>query len=175
MPIRTGWLSSLVNVYDSLTEENVGVIGPKLLYGNGSIQHAGMKFVRYGLWDNFWINDHPNKGQPNFSESNSRPKKISAVTGACMMVTRELYDQVSGLDEEYIAGDYEDSDFCLKLHAQGRENYYIPHIELFHLERQSLSLSQTQEKDDLWKFRRSLYNCWLYNHKWEEYILKNNL
>jgi|GEM_PF-2492483 len=169
MPIRSLWLLSLVNVYKSLP--NVGVIAPKLLYGDGSIQHAGLKFIKSASRGDFWVNEHPRKGQPNFPELTYAPQKLAAVTGACMMVSRQLYDLVGGLDEEYIIGDYEDSDFCLKLHAQGRENYYIPNIELYHLERQSLS----QHQNELWRLNRTLYNCWLYNQKWSKYITEKNL
>jgi GT2 family glycosyltransferase len=168
MPIRTGWLSSLFNIYDSLAESNVGAIGPKLLYGDGSIQHAGIKFIKSRPWGNFWVNDHPRKGQPNFSDPDSRPQKLTAVTGACLMVSRELYHLVDGMDEEYIIGDYEDSDFCLKLHDKGFENYYIPNIELFHFERQSQKIHQCN--DALWHKNRTLYNVWLYNKKWGKLI-----
>ena len=171
MPIGPGWLSSLVNSYQSL--ENVGVIGPKLLYGDRSIQHAGMKFSKYAPWGDLWINDHPRKGQPNFPEINREPQKLAAVTGACMMVSRQLYDLVSGLDEDYIIGDFEDSDFCLKILSQSLANYYIPNVELFHLERQSISLYQQREQ--LWRTNRTIYNCWLYNQKWGKYIADNNL
>jgi GT2 family glycosyltransferase len=90
-----------------------------------------------------------------------------------MMVSRELYDDVGGIDEEYIIGDFEDSDLCLKLHAKGFKNYYIPGVELFHLERQSLSLNHNHGEQG--KRNQTLYNCWLFNQKWEQYILENIL
>ncbi|MEA5581051.1 glycosyltransferase [Nodularia harveyana UHCC-0300] len=171
MPIGSGWVSSLVNIYKSLN--NVGVIGAKLLYANGSIQHTGMKFINCSPWGDLFINYHPRKKQPNFPEIDSKPQKLPAVTGACLLVSRQLYEQVGGLDEEYIIGDYEDSDFCLKLHTQGFENYYIPDIELFHLERQSLSIHQKNE--ELWRANCTKYNCWLFNQKWGQYISDNHL
>jgi GT2 family glycosyltransferase/2-polyprenyl-3-methyl-5-hydroxy-6-metoxy-1,4-benzoquinol methylase len=171
MPVRSRWLSSLIKSYNDIAD--VGVIAPKLLYGDGSIQHAGMKFLRYGPWENLFINDHPKKGLPNFVERNSCPQELAAVTGACMMVSRELYDDVGGIDEEYIIGDFEDSDLCLKLHAKGFKNYYIPGVELFHLERQSLSLNHNHGEQG--KRNQTLYNCWLFNQKWEQYILENIL
>jgi len=171
MPVRSRWLSSLIKSYNDIAD--VGVIAPKLLYGDGSIQHAGMKFLRYGPWENLFINDHPKKGLPNFVERNSCPQELAAVTGACMMVSRELYDDVDGIDEEYIIGDFEDSDLCLKLHAKGFKNYYIPGVELFHLERQSLSLNHNHGEQG--KRNQTLYNCWLFNQKWEQYILENIL
>ncbi|MDB9411859.1 methyltransferase domain-containing protein [Microcystis aeruginosa] len=171
MPVRSRWLSSLIKSYNDIAD--VGVIAPKLLYGDGSIQHAGMKFLRYGPWENLFINDHPKKGLPNFVERNSCPQELAAVTGACIMVSRELYDDVGGIDEEYIIGDFEDSDLCLKLHAKGFKNYYIPGVELFHLERQSLSLNHNHGEQG--KRNQTLYNCWLFNQKWEQYILENIL
>ncbi len=171
MPIESGWVSSLVNIYKSLN--NVGAIGPKLLYGNGSIQHAGMKFIKCAHWGDLLINDHPRKNQPNFPEHDYKPQKLAAVTGACLLVSRQLYEQVGGLNEEYIINDYEDSDFCLELHAQGFDNYYIPDLELYHLERQSVSIYHKNE--EIWQINRTKYNCWLFNQKWGKYINDKNL
>ncbi|MBL1210220.1 glycosyltransferase [Geminocystis sp. GBBB08] len=171
MPIESGWVSSLANIYKSLN--NVGAIGPKLLYGNGSIQHAGMKFIKCAPWGDLLINDHPRKNQPNFPEDDYKPQKLAAITGACLMVSKQLYEQVDGLNEEYIINDYEDSDFCLKLHTQGFDNYYIPDIELFHLERQSVSIYPQNE--EIWQINRTKYNCWLFNQEWGKYINDKNL
>lgn len=170
MPKNSGWISSLVKKYDSLS--NIGAVCPKLLYADNSIQHAGIRFSQYGPWENLWVNDHPRKGQPNFMESNILPQKHPALTGACLMVSRELYTKVGGLDEDYIVGDFEDSDLCLKFHKQGLNNYYVPEIELFHLERQSLHQDQNESQ---WHSARTLYNCWIYNQKWSNYIQEKDL
>jgi GT2 family glycosyltransferase len=170
MPKKTGWLSSLVNIHDSLS--NPGSLGVKLLYGDGSIQHAGTKLFRCAAWDNLWSNEHPGKGQPNIPQPNATPQKIPTLTGACLMILKERYQRVGGFDESYILGDFEDSDLCLKLHQSGWENYYAPQIELFHLERQSVSRHGSEK---LWQLNRTVYNCWLHHQNWDEYIRRHNL
>jgi GT2 family glycosyltransferase/ubiquinone/menaquinone biosynthesis C-methylase UbiE len=168
MPSHSGWVSKLLSLYDSL--EQVGAIGAKLLYEDGSIQHAGMAFSPHPPWDNLLINDHPKKGQANLVQLNPQPQEVPAVTGACLMISRQLYDEVNGLDEEYIIGNFEDSDLCLKLHTKGYKNYYIPGVELFHFESQSIKSNSKQQS---WYQGHTLYNCWLHNLRWESYILNN--
>lgn len=162
MPKKAGWVKSLADIYDAL--EKPGAIAPKLLFEDGSIQHAGMSFIKdASLWANLWINDHPLKGQPNWPSEDLQPRKIHAVTGACLMTKKSLYLQAGGLDESYILGDFEDSDFCLKLGEHGYNNYYIPAIELYHLERQSQSLVESHNG---WKVKLSMFNCWQHHVKW---------
>jgi GT2 family glycosyltransferase len=170
MPVRSKWITSLIDIYNKLVESGVqvGAIGPKLLYGDGSIQHIGMYFEKCSHWGDLWSNVQPCKGQPNFSQIDVQPQKIPAVTGACLMITRELYNRLDGLDEEYILGNFEDSDLCLKACAEGFDTYYISSVELYHLERQSFNHHPMFQK--LWK--QTLYNCWLFNQKRSEYIEK---
>jgi len=177
-PKQTGWLKEMQEAYNSL--ENVGAIGPQLLYSDNSIQHAGMKFEPYPLWNNMWINEHPFKGMDANSHQNQylklesppKPQKIHAITAACLMVSRELYIQQQGLSEEYIIGDFEDSDFCLKLIDSGKNNYFIPAVELYHLERQSQSLTNNHQNN--WRENLTYFNCWQHHQKWDQVIQKLN-
>ena len=88
------------------------------------------------------------------------------MTAACMLIPADLYRKVGGFDEDFIRGDFEDSDLCLKVARTGRHIYYLPGIELFHLERQS------QELDDQNAMRAkiTLYNCWQQTNRWDETI-----
>lgn len=168
MPKQAGWLKVLADIYDAL--ERPGAIAPKLLYEDGSIQHAGIGFINdSSVWGNFWINDHPLKGQPNWPVEHTEPRAIGAVTGACLMIDKQLYFQSGGLDESYILGDFEDTDLCLKLGSQGYTNYYIPELELYHLERQSQSLVESHNG---WKTKLSMFNCWQHHIKWNDTIAK---
>jgi len=87
---------------------------------------------------------------------------VPAVTAACMMVDRALYEQVDGLPLHYVQGDYEDSELCLRLVEVGYENWYLDTAELYHLEGQSY----------LPGVRRipSEYNMWLHTSLWGERI-----
>lgn len=164
MPKAPGWLSGLQRAHAALN--NPGAIGPKLLYADGSLQHAGVAFEQRPGWPGLWINDHPGKGCRNLPQVNPAPVPVPAVTGACMLVERSLYESVGGLDEDYILGDFEDSDFCLALRRRGRQNWYIPSIELYHLERQSVSLLGAPD----WRMALTLCNAWRHTNKWDDVI-----
>jgi len=105
-------------------------------------------------------------------ESPPEPQKIHAITAARLMVSRELYIQHQGLSEKYIIGDFEDSDFCLKLIDSGKNNYFIPAIELYHLERQSQSLTNNHQNN--WRENLTYFNCWQHHQKWDQVIQKLN-
>jgi GT2 family glycosyltransferase len=83
---------------------------------------------------------------------------VPAVSGACLMVERSLWDQVGGLQPGYVQGGYEDSDLCLRLIDAGRDNWYLPSVTLHHLEDQSFpSEARTMA---------TAYNLWLQTHRW---------
>ena len=84
-----------------------------------------------------WDNMHYFKGQHRSLPAANVARQVPAVTGACMMVERELYERMGGLSHRYLQGGYEDSDFCLRLIDEGREHWYMPGAELYHLEDQS--------------------------------------
>jgi GT2 family glycosyltransferase len=156
-PRVPGWLGAMTTFYD--TTPNIGALGPKLLYEDDSLQHAGMYFkreVNMGLWSN----QHYFKGlHRNFPAANL-PRPVPAVTGACLMIETALYREIGGLRGMFIQGDYEDSDLCLRLSRAGRRNWYFPHVELYHLEGQSYPSEERRVK--------GAYNQWLHSHTWSE-------
>jgi GT2 family glycosyltransferase len=162
LPKRSHWISKLSRIYSSLP--NPGLLGAKLLYEDGSVQHAGMEFRRYSGWGNMWINDHPFKGQNPAGLNGIR--EVDGVTAACAMVESSLYRQLGGLSEDYVVGDFEDSDLCLRAASAGRGNYVALDVELYHLERQS----QNRSRDVIWRTNLTLYNCWLHNCRWNGVI-----
>ena len=163
MPRQHGWLAKLVEAYKSLPSP--GALGPRLLYPDGSLQHGGMEFVEEAWFPGVWLNDHPGKGLPTTKGSDAL-QRVPAITAACLMVTADLYQLVGGLDEGYPVGDFEDSDFCLKLRQLGHDSWVAPWIELFHLERQSQNL----DGDLDWRQSLTLYNAWRHSRKWDEFI-----
>jgi GT2 family glycosyltransferase len=165
IPKEKGWLTRLLDHYKKLP--GCGILGPTLLYEDKSIQHAGMKFGQYHFLEGFWLNEHPGKGIPVWlADTGSKPKPMPAVTGACMLISKELYNQVGGFDESYILGDFEDSDLCLKIRKMNLKCYYIPEVSLYHLERKSQSLFS----DHNWKYKVTLYNGWLHTKRWGKII-----
>ena len=125
-----------------------------------------MRFEHTPGLGGMWGNLHPGKGQPTSTDPAQGPTVVDAVTAACMLIPADLYRELGGLDEDFIRGDFEDSDLCLKVAGAGRHVYYLPGIELFHLERQS------QQLDDHNSMRAkiTLYNCWQMTSRWDETI-----
>lgn len=140
IPVASGWLATLRDALDTRDGSRmVGAVGPKLLFDDGSLQHAGLRFARD--LEGRWYNAHYFKGYPRDWPAANRPRMVPAVTGAAMLVARECFEQVGGLSEDYVVGDYEDSDFCLKLRAAGFDIRYEPRAELHHFERRSITLN----------------------------------
>ena len=164
LPKTRGWLSEMLTQYGAL--DKPGLLGVKLLYEDGSVQHAGMNFRRHAAWADMWINEHPHKGQN--AQGLTGVRQVDSVTAACAMVSASLYRELGGLSEDYIIGDFEDSDFCLRATAAGRRNYVTLDVELYHLERQS----QARIGDSQWRANLTLYNCWLHDKRWAAQIGK---
>ena len=162
MPKRPGWVGQLLGIYASL--DRPGLLGAKLLFADGSLQHGGMAFRRFAPLGRLWINDHPQKGQSPAGLSGTR--QVDAVTAACALIDAGLYRRLGGFSEDYIIGDFEDSDLCLRALTGGRRNYVALDVELYHLERQS----QEMIGDAVWRRNLTLYNCWLQNQRWSEVI-----
>lgn len=140
--ITVNWMEELL-MYAQ--REDVGAVGAKLYYGDKTIQHAG---VVIGL------GAHRTAGHTHYKQSRQNlgymgrlcyAQNVSAVTGACLMVKKSLFDQLGGLDESF-AVSLNDVDFCLKLRQRGLLNVFTPFAELFHYESISRGLDDQGEK-----------------------------
>jgi GT2 family glycosyltransferase len=159
IPDRPGWIDTL-NEFHASTP-GIGALGPKLLYEDDSIQHAGLYFARSAGSDR-WENAHCFKGLHRTLPEANVARPVPAVTAACMMVDRDLYEQVGGLPLHYVQGDYEDSELCLRIAEAGKENWYLPSAELYHLEGQSYVPAARRIPSE--------YNMWLHSSLWGEQI-----
>lgn len=114
---------------DFMKQNNkVGIIGAKLLYPIGTIQHAGM--VRMRLINHF---RHIYKYR-NYNHSPTNvPKRYISVTGACLYINREVINKIGYLDERYILS-YEDVDYCINTQSNGYDVWYIPYVMMIHYE-----------------------------------------
>lgn len=126
--IQSDWLSEMVSVAN---RKEVGCVGAKLLYPDGTIQHAG---VILGL-GGYAAHSHRGVGgnEPGYFCRAQVRQQLSAVTGACLVVKRAIYDAVCGLDEAFQVA-YNDVDFCLRVQNLGYQNIYTPFAELIHHE-----------------------------------------
>ena len=124
-----GWLEELASL---AVRPEIGCVGPKLLYPEGTIQHAGVVLGMNG------VAGHSYKRMPGQSEGYFRRllvnHGVSAVTGACLMVRRELFDKVGGLDEAALPVAFNDIDFCIKVREAGYRNLVAPNVTLIHHE-----------------------------------------
>jgi GT2 family glycosyltransferase/glycosyltransferase involved in cell wall biosynthesis len=124
---RAGWLAGLQ--FAASQEDDVGIVGAKLLYPDGRIQFAGT--VR-NLGAPEWF-DHRYRFKPEAWGPAAMPGPVLAVTGACMYVTRELIERIGLLDERYPMA-YEDVDWCLRAWQAGFRVMYFPAASLIHHE-----------------------------------------
>lgn len=126
------WLGEMMRY---AAREDVGAVGAKLLYSDGSLQHAG---VVVGMGEAAGhAHRHLAPGDPGYFRQARVAQFVTAVTGACLLVDRRKYEAVGGLDEQSFAIAYNDVDFCLKLECAGWRNVYTPHAILYHHESKS--------------------------------------
>lgn len=144
--ISPGWLTDMVGW---LEQPGVGAVGAKLLYTDGTIQHAG---VALGIGG---VASHPHK---RFSRRDTgyhgllnSVRECSAVTGACLLTRRDLFWQVGGL-EESLPRAYNDVDYCLRLGERGYRILFTPTAELYHHE----SVSRGRDSRDDAQFQQAI-------------------
>lgn len=162
-PRKPGWARELKRVLDE--RPDIGAVGPRLLFADGSIQHAGMVFRRrddLGVW----VNHHPHMGLDPALDPSKGLTVVPAVTGACLAMRRSDFDRVGGWDTGYLIGDFEDSDLCFKLRAEGFSVAYLPDVELTHLERQSFRMLGSGE----YRTRVVIYNAVRHQQRWGHLI-----
>lgn len=164
-PQQPGWLQTLIAELHG--NPSFGAVAPRLVFGDGSMQHAGMAFVRRDEWG-VWINHHPRMGLAPSLDPHTHTTTVPAVTGACLVIERDTFDAAGAWDTGYLIGDFEDSDLCLKLRANGLRVAYVPRVQLTHLERQSFKLLG---QDD---FRQKVvvYNAVRHQSRWADALLE---
>jgi GT2 family glycosyltransferase len=128
------WIERMV-MYSGMPE--IAAIGGRLLWEDGRLQHVGVRF-EHGL------PGHPYRGKPGdhrgYANGVVVARNCLAVTGACLMTRRELFEDVGGLDRE-LPVNYNDVDYCLRMHSEGRRIVYDPDLVMYHFE------SSTRSKD----------------------------
>jgi GT2 family glycosyltransferase len=158
VPEAPGWLSKLTAPLDE--NDSIVAAGARLLFDDQSLQHAGMHFTKDA--GGHWLNLHYFKGTPRDFAPALVTRRVPAVTGAALLVRRDSFIDVGGFSEDFIIGDYEDSDLCLKLREAGGEIVYCPQATLYHFERKSIGRHAGYQRSVA-----GLYNRWLAAIKWD--------
>ncbi len=138
--VSEGWLTEMVS---HALRPGVGAVGARLWYPDQTLQHAGMVLVG-GVARH--IHKHLPKGEPGFNGRAVLTQNFSAVTGACLVVRKALFEQVGGLNDQELAVGFNDVDFCLKLVEAGYRNVWTPHAELIHHESATRGQDHSPEK-----------------------------
>jgi len=159
LPKEPGWLGRMIAFFDS--RPAIGALGVKLLFEDDTLQHAGLYFRRSPI-SGLWENQHYFKGFDSRLAAANETRMVPALCGACLMMERDRYLRMAGLRGLYVQGDYEDSDLCLRLRDERREIWYLPEVELYHLEGQSYA-SQDRARNTTW-------NRWLHTYLWDSKI-----
>lgn len=163
--ISVNWMEELL-MYGQ--RPDVGAVGAKLYYPDKTIQHAG---IVIGL------GAHRTAGHTHYKVNYENvgymgrlcyAQDVTAVTGACLLVKKELYDRLGGLDESFAVA-LNDVDFCLRLREEGYLNVFNPYCELYHFESRSRGLDDRDEKAERYD-RESAH----FREKWKEALSKGD-
>lgn len=128
---------------DYCMRADVGIVGARLYYEDDTIQHAGVVIGFGGIAGHCFVNQQ--RGVTGYCRRIVSAQDYSAVTAACMMVKRSVYEEVDGFYEE-LAVAFNDVDFCLKVRAAGYLVVYNPYAEMYHYESKSRGYEDTPEK-----------------------------
>ncbi|MCI9589722.1 MAG: glycosyltransferase family 2 protein [Lachnospiraceae bacterium] len=144
--------------------EDVGAVGARLLYQDDTIQHAGVVVGFGGIAGHTFIGLH--RAENSYFHRAMCAQDYSAVTAACIMTKKVLFDQVEGFTEE-LAVAFNDIDFCMKIRSLGKLVVYNPYALLYHYESKSRGLEDTPEK--VARFNREIA---IFAKRWPD-ILRN--
>jgi GT2 family glycosyltransferase len=149
------WLEAML---EYAQRPGIGAVGALLLYGDRRVQHAGVVLGIGGLAGHLLKRSRPTSRA--YFDALTTVSNYSAVTGACLMIKRELYERVGGLDETLPVA-WNDVDFCLRLNEAGLRNVYLPHVKLLHHESLSRGRKLTPEE-----YRRNALQVDMLRRKW---------
>lgn len=161
--ITPDWLEKMVGMNQ---REDVGAVGVKLYYPDETIQHAGTIIGVYGVAGHVFRGIY--KKAHGYFARESHIQNLSAVTAACIMTKRSLYEEIGYMDEKFAVA-FNDIDFCLKIIEAGKLIIYNPFVEFIHYESKSRGTEDTPEKKE-----RFQHEIELFNQKWGAYKKKGD-
>ncbi len=156
--ITPDWMEGMI---EQAQRKTTGVVGVKLLFPDNTIQHAGIIFDENGIAKHLFAGDHKDLYNKYINSINNYP----ALTGACIMVRKDLFYALGKFDEQY-AVEYNDIDFCFKAIESGHHNVYIPHVELYHYE--SVSRGSSHSTGEKYLQYRKEHTA--FTRKWKSFL-----
>jgi len=163
--ISKGWLTEMVS---HAIRPEIGAVGAMLYYDNNTIQHAGVVLGIGGVAGHSHKYFH--KDEYVYFSRLKIIQNYSAVTGACLVVRKSLYEEVGGLEEEHLKVAFNDVDFCLKLLQKGYRNLWTPYVELYHHE--SISRGQENNPEKIKRFNSEVEHM---KNKWQSNLKVDTL
>jgi O-antigen biosynthesis protein len=165
--ITPDWLEEMVG---HAVQPEVGAVGAMLYYPNDMIQHAGVILGIGSPPPGVAGHAHKNfrRGYHGQGSRASLCQNLSAVTAACLVVRREVFEEVGGLDEKNLPIAFNDVDFCLRLVERGYRNVWTPYAEFYHHESASRGYENTPEKQD-----RFLGECRYMKQRWQALLVND--
>lgn len=157
--ITPTWMSQMLGYCQS---KDVGIVGAKLYYPDDTVQHCGVVIGVGGFAGH--ILTQSTKDDRGYFGRLQAIQDISAVTAACLMIKKSVFEEVEGLDEEFKVA-LNDVDLCLKVREKGYKIIMNPAVELYHYESKSRGMEETPEKHE--RFKREIKR---FRNKWKEVI-----
>jgi len=157
--ITPDWLNGMV---EQSQRHEIGAVGALLIYDDDKIQHAGVVMGLGGVAGHSYY--QMPKNIPGYFGNVAGLNNVSAVTGACLMCRREVFEQVGGFDDALTVA-YNDVDLCLKMLEKGYRNIYLPHVVLYHHESKSRGYEDSPEKK-----ARLARESRIIESRWQKYI-----
>ncbi len=161
--ISSDWIERLM---EYAQQKEVGAVGAKLLFPDRTIQHGGIIIGINGVAANMYAGMDEN--EPGYRNRLRYIQNLSAVTAACLMVRKEVFEEVQGFDEKFVIA-LNDVDLCLKIQAAGFRNVWTPFAQLFHYEMKTRGEDLKGEKAK--RFQKEIQ--W-FQKKWSELLGKGD-
>ncbi|MDP3975502.1 MAG: glycosyltransferase [bacterium] len=159
--VQPGWLGSLVETAEK--DSKIGIVGAKLIYPNGKLQEAGGIIWRDGKGWNY------GRGEDHLKPEYNYTKEVDYVSGACLLISKKLWQEIGGFDERYAPAYYEDTDLAFEARKRDYKVVYQPQSMVIHIEGASCG---TDEKSGLKKYQ--VINHKKFLKKWKEVLEKDH-
>ncbi len=127
--VEPGWLATIAG---HVMRSQIGVVGARLLFPSGRLQHGGILLGPRGQAVHAMT--HAEEGNPGYMGQVALARDLSAVTGACLAIRRAVFEQVGGLEAEHLRVAWSDIDLCLRVRDAGYRVVWLPNAVLLHHE-----------------------------------------